>query len=158
MPRIKLGLATVALLGACSTLGPDGNAGSGPLRLTASIGREVLATGDTTSLVFELRNVSGESVKVNAGGCFILPFIQDRPSATIVYPVSGQWVCTADFRELTLAPGEAARRTLLVRGRTDESPPGAGAELPVGEYAAYGVLSPQPGVTLRSALVTFSIR
>src|SRR2546422_11551381 len=79
-------ILAAALLMACGNdgLGPQ----SGPLRLEAAVGWSSLRLGDTTSLVFRLRNVGNESLVLTfSNTCQILPYI--TISDQVVYPSRG---------------------------------------------------------------------
>ena len=125
-----------------------------PLRLDAAIGQSTLRVGDTTTLVFRLRNVSNESLALNFNtSCQILPYITTRGDA-VVYPSGGEWGCYLALTNFTLAPGTERVLSVLVRGGAQASNPGVSI-LP-GAYVAYARLE-HPDFPLRSASVTFDI-
>ena len=131
-------------------LGPQ----TGPLRLDAAIGQSTLRIGDTTSLVFRLRNVSSESLafKFNTS-CQVLPYITTRDDA-VVYPNGGEWGCYLVLTNFTLAPGTERVLTVLVHGGAQATDPGISI-LP-GAYVAYARLD-HPDFPLRSASVTLRV-
>ena len=151
----------VAALTACASdaVGPE----SGSLRLEATIGRSVLQTGDTTSLVFRLRNVGDTTVVLGFGtSCQVLPYITTSHKAA-VYPSSGNWGCLAVVTRLSLDPGAEKVITVLVRGGADVGTPGSyfgsipnAVPLLPGAYLAFARLE-HPDVTLRSVSVSFRV-
>ena len=132
------GLALATTIAACSadaiTGGQLVRSQIGDLELQASIGQSVLAVGDTTSLVFRLRNVGAARLDlVFTNSCVVSPFITTRDPGDFVYPGGGWWGCAAVMRPLALEPGEEFVTTVLVRGGAA----GPGVPLPVGQYLAY---------------------
>jgi len=146
-------ILAAALLTACGGdgIGPQ----SGPLRLDAAVGRSSLGFGDTTSLVFRLRNVGNDSlVLAFSNTCQILPYITTRRSDEVVYPSGGAWGCYDALTSLTLAPGAEKVISVLVRGGAQAAYP-AVSLLP-GQYVAYARLEHRD-FPLQSATVSFSV-
>ena len=128
-------ILAAALLMACGNdgLGPQ----SGPLRLEAAVGWSSLRLGDTTSLVFRLRNVGNESLVLTfSNTCQILPYI--TISDQVVYPSGGAWGCFDALTSLTLAPGAERVTSVLVRGGAQGTYPAV--RLLPGQYFAYARL------------------
>ena len=136
-----------------------GNEGLGPqrypLRLEATIGRPTIGVGDTTSLVFRLRNLGNDTISLGfPSSCQTLPYIttqHDQP----VYPSSGFWGCLTIVTGLTLAPGAEKVVSVRIRGGA-EAGMGATVLLLPGKYLAYARLE-HADFPLRSATVAFSV-
>jgi len=148
---VLLTLSTV-LLAAC------GNGGLAPpaeaLRLDATIGRPTIGTGDTTSIVFTLRNLSRAPIVLSfLTSCQVLPYITTPRADQVVYPSDGGWGCYQVLTSLALGPGAEHVTTVLVRGAQANGPAIA---LPPGEYRAYARLE-QPDLPLRSATIEFRV-
>jgi len=140
-------------LAACGseTLGPP----VGPLRLEGTIGRASIQVGDTTSLVFRLRNVSHESLTLNfSNSCQIMPYITAGASDKVVYPGGGAWGCYLVLTSFTLAPGAERVVSVLVRG--GEQATASGVPLLPGQYQAYAQLE-HPDFPVRSASVSLRV-
>jgi hypothetical protein len=151
--------ATGFMILAAAVLTACGNDGLGPqrgaLRLEATIGRSSIRFGDTTSLVFRLRNLSSDTVALTfSNSCQILPYITTRRDQP-VHPSSGDWGCYAAITGLTLAPGAEKAISVLVRGGAPGTYPGV--PLLPGQYLAYARLE-HPDFPLRSVTVAFSVR
>ncbi len=149
----RIAVLTSVALAACGsdTLGPPG----GLLRLEASIGRARIQLGDTTSLVFRLRNVSHESLTLNfSDSCQILPYITAGAGDQVVYPSGGAWGCYLALTRFTLAPGAERVVSVLVRGGAQATDPGF--PLQAGQYQAYAQLE-HPDFPVRSASVSFRV-
>jgi len=150
---IALGTLAAAALTACGGegVGPQ----HGPLRLDAAVGRSVIRFGDTTSLVFRLRNLSDDSVVLTFNdSCQVLPYITTRRADQVVHPSGGAWGCFDIITTLTLAPRGERVTAVLVRGGAEAIHP-AISLLP-GQYRAYARLD-HPDFPLRSASVSFRI-
>ena len=151
-PTKLFALLALVTLTSCASDGLEPQ--TGPLRLDAAIGQSTLRVGDTTSLVFRLRNVSNESLALNFNtSCQILPYITTRGDAG-VYPSGGEWGCYLVLTNFTLAPGTERVLAVLVRGGAQATDPGVSI-LP-GAYVAYARLE-HPDFPLRSASVTFDV-
>lgn len=138
----------------------DHGPGLGPrsrVVLSATAARSVISVGDSTRIVFSLRNLGPESVSLTTGGCPILSYIAAQPSGQIVYPSGGNWYCILVLRRFTLAPGAEQAETLVVRG----GPYAGAAHPPVsldrGRYLAYATLS-SVEVSLRSESVSLTVQ
>ena len=139
------------VLAACGsdTLGPH----SVPLRLEGSIGKSTLRLGDTTSVVFRLRNVGQDTLALNFGSsCHVLPYIS-TPSGEVVYPDGGWWGCLAVLTSLTLAPGAERVTSVLIRAGAD----GTHSEVPLppGQYQVYARL--QGAFPIQSASISLRV-
>lgn len=102
-----------AALAACEGdgLGPQ----SGPLRLEASIGQSSLRTLDTTSIVFRVRNVGSDTIRLQFGNtCQTLSYILTYDNNPVM-PSGGDWGCRAMGTSLTLPPGGADTTAIVVR-------------------------------------------
>jgi hypothetical protein len=130
-------ILAAAVLTAC---GSDGLApSSGSLRLEAAVSRSSLRFGDTTSLVFRLRNVGNDSLVLNfSNSCQILPYITTESSDEVVYPSSGAWGCYEALSSFTLAPGGERVTSVLVHGGASATYPAV--PLLPGQYFAYARL------------------
>src|SRR6266511_2729617 len=151
--RRKLLILAAALLTACGSdgLGPQ----SGPLRLEAAVGRSSLRFGDTTSLVFRLRNVGTDSLVLNfSDTCQILPYITTPRSDQVVYPSGGAWGCFDALTSLTLAPGAEKVTSVLVRGGAQATYPAV--PLLPSQYLAYARLAHRD-FPLQSARVSLRV-
>ena len=158
MVRMSSAALCVLLSIACRDRPTGPGSHDGPVRIEASIGQSVLTRGDTTSLIFRLRNLGAVTVTLNfSSGCQLVPYVRDERSAAIVYPAGGGWVCTAVLSALTLAPGaEVVGSVPLYAGAS--APFGSPATpLVAGSYSAFAeVVSAQQQV--RSATVGFIVR
>lgn len=152
-PTNGFAILAAAVLTACGSngLGPQ----SAALRLEAAIGRSSIRFGDTTSLVFRLRNLGDDSLVLTfSNTCQILPYITTRRSDEVVYPSSGAWGCYEALTTLTLAPGAERVTSVLVRGGAQATYPGV--PLLPGQYVAYARLEHRD-FPLRSARVSFRV-
>jgi hypothetical protein len=142
-----------ALLVAC---GNDGTRpGDEPLRLDATIGRSTIGFGDTTSIVFRLRNLSSDSIVLSfLSSCQVLPYITTPRADEVVYPSAGAWGCYAVLTNLVLGPGAEHVTTVLVHGGPQVTYPAI--PLLPGEYRAYARLE-HADFPLRSATITFRV-
>ena len=136
-----------------------GHDGVGPgdegLQLDASIGRSTIAFGDTTSIVFRLRNLSNDTITLSfPDSCEVLPYITTPRADEVVYPNGGAWGCFTVVTSLVLAPGAERVTAVLVRDAAQASYP-AIALLP-GEYRAYARLD-HPRFPIRSKTLAFRI-
>jgi hypothetical protein len=126
------------------------------LRLTAQIGSTTVARGQVATTTFRLENVGSETVNLTFNsGCQLLPYIMDRSANRIVYPPDGSWVCTAVLTQISLRPG--ADKLREVRVRASDTPGGADAALPPGEYQAYARLD-DTRFRLQSDAVSFTVQ
>jgi len=144
---------SAALLVACGNdgLAPEG----GPLRLEATIGRSTIGVGDTTSIVFRLRNVSRETVALSfPDSCQVVPYITTPRVDEVVYPSGGAWGCLTVITQLVLAPGAEHVTKVLVRGGAQPMNPAV--PLVPGEYRAYARLE-HPSFPLRSVSIAFRV-
>lgn len=141
-PRVLIAGAAViaaAAVAACElehmTAGSLGfTPGQGPARLVldASAGRTELAVGDTTTIVFRLRNIGGTAVTLEfTSGCQVMPFVAERTSGRIVVPQGGAWACILVLTQLTLPAGKERIYSLPIQ---------AGTTVPPGDYVAYARL------------------
>jgi len=149
-----LGLASA--LAACDVgVGPQ----NGPLRLTVTVARSVIAVGDTTTVTATLRNLGADSVTLTGGVCQIrpLPYVAAEASREIIYPKGGDWICIEVLTRLTLAPGAEERRTLVVTGAAPPVPLDMAVPLGRGEYRIYAVLN-SPEFPLRAESVLLTVR
>jgi hypothetical protein len=154
--------ASAAFLAACGTdgLGPQlGSLAQGPqlgsLRLDASIGRSTIGFGDTTSIVFRLRNLGSDSIVLSfSNSCQVLPYITTPRPDEVVHPGGGSWGCYQALTSLALGPGAEHVTSVLVRGGAQASYP-AIVLLP-GEYRAYARLEHRD-FPLRSATIAFRV-
>ena len=145
--------AATAFLVACGAdgLGPQ----LGSLRLDASIGRSVIEWGDTTSIIFRLRNLGSDSIVLSfSNSCQVLPYITTPRPEQVVHPSGGSWGCYEVLTTLTLGPGAEHVRSVLVRGGAQASYPAI--PLLPGEYRAYARLEHQD-FPLRSATITLQV-
>jgi hypothetical protein len=154
MRQISLVVAfSAALLVACRNdgLAPEG----GPLRLEATIGRSTIEIGDTTSIVFRLRNVSQETVSLSfPDSCQVVPYITTLRVDEVVYPSGGAWGCLTVVTQLVLSPGAEHVTKVLVSGGAQPMTPAV--PLVRGEYRAYARLE-HPRFPLQSATVAFRV-
>lgn len=153
-----LGLALVTAVAACSTDNVTGGqlvrSQVGDLVLEGSVGRSVLGVGDTTSVVFRLRNAGAARLDlVFTSSCQVVPFITTRDPADFVYPGGGWWGCAAVMTPLALEPGAEFVTTVLVRGGAS----GPGVALPVGQYLAYARVE-HPSFPLQSEPLAIVVR
>lgn len=155
---MKLSTCLLTLLAAAATachsegVGPQ----TGALRLDATIARSTIALGDTTSIVFHLRNLGADSVTLRfLNSCQILPYIATEEAEHMVYPSGGDWGCYEVLTSLTLAPGAEKTHTVLVRAGAQQSYP-AVALLP-GQYVAFARLD-HPDYPLQSARLSLTVR
>ena len=145
-------LAVLATACRLDSLGPQQRA----LRLEGAIGRPTIGVGDTTSLIFRLRNVSRQPVTLTfSSSCQVLPYITARQTDQIVYP-GGNWLCLTVVTSLTLAPGTEEVITVLVQGAAPGHANPPGVPLPPGEYLAYARLA-RSDFDLRSDAVPFTV-
>src|SRR5258706_4487037 len=91
-----------------------GHDGVGPgddgLQLDASIGRSTIAFGDTTSIVFRLRNLSNDTITLSfPDSCQVLPYITTPRAAEAGYPNGGPWGGFSAWTTLVLTPGAYPR-------------------------------------------------
>lgn len=129
----------------------------GPLRLEASIGRSTLRLGDTTSILFRLRNLGADSITLTFGSsCQILPYVRGQHSGHVVYPGGGGWVCAAVITRLTLAPGAEHVLPVVVHGGAPAETVYSYVPLPPGDYLAFASLA-HAEFQLRSESLAFSI-
>src|SRR5436309_3420817 len=136
-----------------------GHDGLGPgdegLQLEASIGRSTISFGDTTSIVFRLRNLSKDTITLSfQDSCQVLPYITTPRADEVVYPSGGAWGCLTVVTSLVLAPGAERVTAVLVRGAAQASYPAIA--LQPGEYRAYARLG-HPRFPLRSRTIAFRI-
>jgi hypothetical protein len=143
---------SAALCAACSDgLAPHGQA----LRLDAVIGRATIGSGDTTSIVFRLRNLGSDTIRLAfPDACQVLPYITTPRADEIVYPGGGAWGCLTVVTSLVLAPGAERVTTVLVRGGGQGTDPAV--PLLPGEYRAYARLV-HPQFPLRSSTIPFRV-
>jgi hypothetical protein len=152
-PTYGFAIAAAAVLTGCGRdgLGPQ----SGPLRLDTSIGRSSLRVGDTTSLVFSLRNMGNDTLVLRFNdSCQILPYITTAHGDAIVYPSGGAWGCYDALTSFTLAPGAERVTSVVVRGGAEATYPAV--PLLPGQYVAYARLEHRD-LPLRSAGVAFRV-
>jgi hypothetical protein len=145
-------IAAAALLAACGSgsLGPQHES----LKLDASIGRSTIALGDTTSIVFRLRNLGSDSIALSfSSSCQVLPYITTGADQ-VVSPSGGEWGCYQVVTNLVLGPGAEKVTSVLVRGGAQATYPGV--PLLPGEYRAYARLA-HPDFPLRSATIDFRV-
>ena len=119
------------------------------------MGRSSLQFGDTTSLIFRLRNLGSDSVVLTfSSTCQVLPYITTQRSDEVVYPSSGTWGCYQALTTLTLAPGAERVTSVLVRGGAQAID--ATVPLLPGQYFAYARLEHRD-FPLQSASVSFRV-
>ena len=153
MKRLTLIILISVSLTAC--VGDNLEPGAAPLRLEARIGRAALRSGDTTSIVFTLRNVTADSIVLHFNdSCQILPYITGRHADHVVHPSGGQWGCYQALTSLHLAPLAAETVTVLVRGGAPVSYPAI--SLPPGEYLTFALLE-HPDFPLRSPMLDLRV-
>ena len=153
-----LALALVSALAACSTDNVTGGqlvrSQVGDLVLEGSVGRSVLGVGDTTSVVFRLRNAGAARLDLLfSSSCQVVPFITARDRDEVVYPDGGWWGCAAVMTPLALEPGEEFVTSVVVRGGVS----GPGVPLPVGQYLAYARVE-HPSFPLQSEPLSILVR
>jgi len=153
---------SAAFLGACGAdgLGPrPGSLVQGPqlgsLRLDASIGRSTIGFGDTTSIVFRLRNLSSDSIVLSfSDGCQVLPYITTPRPDEVVHPQGGSWGCYLALTSLALGPGAEHVTSVRVVGGAQATYPAI--PLLPGEYRAYARLE-HDDFPLRSPTIAFRV-
>ena len=120
---------TIALTAALTACDDDGvGPRSGPLRMTASIGRSTLGYGDTTSIVFRVRNDGPDTVRLGfPSSCALLPYITTW-SGDPLYPGGSDWRCLGVITTVTIPPGDALVRAVPVRGGESTIQSGIGAQ------------------------------
>lgn len=150
-----------SLLGPAVTLAAcDHGPGLGPwsrVVLSATAARSVISAGDSTRIVFSLRNLGPESVSLTTGGCSLLSYIDAQPSGQIIYPGGGSWFCMTMISRFTLAPGAERAETLLVRGGAYSVAAHPVVSLDRGRYLAYATFS-SVEVSLRSESVSLTVQ
>ena len=111
------------------SLGFTPGQGAGRLVLTSSVGRDEIAVGDTTTIVFRLRNIGGAEVTLEfSSGCQVMPFVTERTSGRIVVPQGGAWACITALTQLTVPAGKERIYSLPIQG---------GTTVPPGDYVAF---------------------
>ncbi|MGH9199966.1 MAG: BsuPI-related putative proteinase inhibitor [Vicinamibacterales bacterium] len=126
------------------------------MRLTAQISSATVARGQVATITFRLENVESDSVNLTFNsGCQILPYIMERSANRIVYPQSGDWVCTAVLTQISLRPGAVELRE--VRVRASDTPGDADAALPPGDYQTFARLD-DTRFRLQSNTVSFTLQ
>lgn len=160
LKRMRLpavGLALVTAVAACATENVTGGqlvrSQVGDLVLEGSAGRSVLGVGDTTSVVFRLRNAGAARLDLLfSSSCRVVPFITTAPG-DFVYPDGGWWGCAAVMTPLALEPGEEFVTSVVLRGGVS----GPGVPLPVGQYLAYARVE-HPSFPLQSEPLSILVR
>jgi intracellular proteinase inhibitor BsuPI len=114
---------------------------SSPLRLEVVAARTKIAVGDTTTVLFRVRNSGGETVRLTFGSsCQLLPYIA-RTDHQVVYPDGGHWVCLDVITELVLAPGEQKVAAIVIHGGSPAASGYSNVALEPGQYLMYATLS-----------------
>jgi hypothetical protein len=127
----------------------------GGLRLTVTVPRPVISTGDSTTAAITLQNVTSHPITVITGGCLMLPYISTQATGEVVYPSGGNWYCVAIVRSLSLSPGATTTQQLVVYGADLTRP--SGPTLARGEYSIYATLESSQ-FPLRSAPVALIVQ
>ncbi len=164
---IGLGMVRSGSRLAASLLGPavalaacDHAPGLGPwsrVVLSVTAARSVISVGDSTRIVFSLRNLGPESVSLTTGACSLRSYIAAQPSGQIVYPGGGSWFCATMVGRFTLAPGAERAETLLVRGGAYSVAAYPAVSLDRGRYLAYATFS-SVELSLRSESVPLTVQ
>ena len=146
-------LCMVVLLAGCGSNGVGPQHGS--LRLEAATERSTIGLGDTSRIIFRLRNLGSDSVFLGfPNSCQVLPYITSQRPGQIIYPSGGAWGCRAVVTSLALAPGAERQTSILVRGGSDAGSPAI--PLLPGVYRAYAQLE-HPDYPIRSVPITIRV-
>lgn len=99
---------------------------------------QTISPGDTVRIEVTLRNATGYAIRLEAGGCPILHYIENAVGE-IVVPEGGGWYCITILQSITLGPGETREYSARWTGESCAWVDGQRhcAPLPTGEYAVY---------------------
>jgi len=143
-----------AVFAACGA-SPTGPSELGPLRLTASITRSLIPSGETATITFRLKNAGSGSVTLDfTDSCQLMAYIANS-AGKVVYPEGGSWACAQVITSLTLAPGGAKTVDVQVRAGAAASYPYVA--LGAGDYSAYARV-PSGEYKLQSDPVHFTVQ
>ena len=137
----------VGFLGTLTVIGchnePLASPSAGGISLALSVAHTQFQRGQRDTIAITLTNATDTSVTLNfSTGCQVLPYIANG-RGDIVLPSGGDYVCTAAFSKLQLAPGEQHTQALVWSGSTQFVTELPLLPLPPGIYSVFAVMSAQ---------------